>query len=96
MSDDFELDRRALDWLAEGPTSAPDRLVEALFAAASRVRQARAWSLVPWRDPMTTLAIGRPMRPMFVFLVVLGLIVVALATLVAIGAIRLIFSRSRA
>jgi len=88
MSNDFELDRRALDWLAEGPTSAPDRVVEASFAAASRVRQARAWSLVPWRDPMSTLAIGRPVRPLLPFLVILGLVIAAFMALLATGALR--------
>jgi hypothetical protein len=51
MTDDIELERVLDAWFAEGPLTAPDRVMHAVADRAARQRQRPAWRLRPWRFP---------------------------------------------
>ena len=53
MTDDRSIERAARSWLEDGPTQAPDRVVEAALLEINQTSQERDWH-VPWRtQPMT-------------------------------------------
>src|SRR4051812_34543644 len=55
MNDDRSLERAARSWLDEGPTQAPDRVVDAALAQIQTTNQER--DLRPWRMPNMNPAI---------------------------------------
>ena len=51
MTDDRTLERAARSWLEEGPTTAPDRAIDAALSRIETTRQERDLR-VPWRNPI--------------------------------------------
>ncbi len=49
MSTRMPFDQRLVDWLEEGPTDAPDQVLETILAALPSIPQRRAAQRVPWR-----------------------------------------------
>jgi hypothetical protein len=56
MSTRTPLDHRLVDWLEEGPTDAPDQILETILAALPSIPQRRAALRVPWRFTDMTLS----------------------------------------
>ena len=49
MTNERDIERLLDTWLRDGPTEAPDRIVDAVTDRIGRERQRPAWRLQPWR-----------------------------------------------
>ena len=72
MMDDRELSRILDNWLSEGPTEIPDRVVDVVSTGIARHRQRPAWRLRPWRDTHM-----RPVLPAAAAIAAITIIVIA-------------------
>jgi hypothetical protein len=58
MTNDRQLERLLDSWFTEGPTQAPDRVVDDVAVRITRQAQRPAWRLQPWRFP----AVNTPLK----------------------------------